>query len=351
MAFANMRGALTALIALISVIGSPLARDNDEVFQNYRHMDPEAMFDGGRNAGIMDGRIATITKEKITDRDKIDATGQVVAMGFIYTERASTHSDENLVLLIQGRLNKQGFDPGPLDGLIGPRTRAAIRDYQRRYGLTVDGKPSRLLLERLEREAGSEAWQDEFNESADIFASPEQRRLTFVTSRLMRGAAHLCPDDMTPLRDATPTDPDLCGFPVKLTDGDEFLASTDGKKIKISRGALRFVSDDDELAFVLAHELTHILSGHSGAMRGSSRKEAELEADRLGIYIVARAGYSIETAARLLPRLGEALPRLNEPHAAYHTLATRTAAMRRAIEEIATSDVRDELLISWQIAR
>ncbi len=65
-----------------------------------------------------------------------------------------------------------------------------------------------------------------------------------------------------------------------------------------------------------------------------------MEADRFGIYIIARAGYSTEVAARLLPRLGEALPSLNEPHAAYHTPAARTAAMRQAIEEIATKEVR-----------
>ena len=66
------------------------------------------------------------------------------------------HSDENLILLIQGRLKEQGLDPGPLDGLMGRRTRAAIEEYQRKSGLSVDGKPSRQLLERLVREPGIE---------------------------------------------------------------------------------------------------------------------------------------------------------------------------------------------------
>ena len=39
-------------------------------------------------------------------------------------------------------------------------------------------------------------------------------------------------------------------------------------------------------------------------MRGSLIKNAELEADRLGISIVARAGYNTETAARFLQGLG-----------------------------------------------
>ena len=70
-------------------------------------------------------------------------------------EGGSLLSDENLILLIQGRLKEQGFDPGPIDGLMGPRTRTAIRDYQRKYDIAVDGKPSRQLLERLEGEPGS----------------------------------------------------------------------------------------------------------------------------------------------------------------------------------------------------
>jgi len=40
---------------------------------------------------------------------------------------------------IQQALIDVGFDPGPKDGRMGPRTRAAIRDFQRSNGLTPDG--------------------------------------------------------------------------------------------------------------------------------------------------------------------------------------------------------------------
>ncbi len=190
-----------------------------------------------------------------------------------------------------------------------------------------------------------------FDNLADTSASLEQQRLAVVTARLGRGVAHLCPGGTTQPRGSTTAGPELCGYPVKLASGKRFRASTNSKVIGITKGTLRFVLSDDELAFVLAHELSHILFGHYGAVRGRKLKDAEKEADRLGIYIVARAGYSTEAAARLLPRLGEANPRLNKFHAAYHTLTARNAAMRRAIDEIATSDVRDELFISRQIAR
>ncbi len=55
----------------------------DLVINNGRVMDPETNFDAVRNVGIKDGTIALITKEKITGQKTIDATGQVVAPGFI----------------------------------------------------------------------------------------------------------------------------------------------------------------------------------------------------------------------------------------------------------------------------
>jgi hypothetical protein len=43
------------------------------------------------------------------------------------------------VRALQARLRALGFDPGPLDGLFGPRTQAAVRAFQRARGLEVDG--------------------------------------------------------------------------------------------------------------------------------------------------------------------------------------------------------------------
>jgi peptidoglycan hydrolase-like protein with peptidoglycan-binding domain len=37
-------------------------------------------------------------------------------------------------------LKDKGFDPGPVDGIMGPRTRAAIRSYQEKNTLDADGK-------------------------------------------------------------------------------------------------------------------------------------------------------------------------------------------------------------------
>lgn len=50
---------------------------------------------------------------------------------------------------IQQELAVHGYDAGPQDGVPGPKTRRAIREYQRDAGLGVDGCASRELLDHL----------------------------------------------------------------------------------------------------------------------------------------------------------------------------------------------------------
>lgn len=50
---------------------------------------------------------------------------------------------------LQRRLNALGFEIGTVDGLFGAQTREAIRAYQRRAGLPVDGHAGTHLLKRL----------------------------------------------------------------------------------------------------------------------------------------------------------------------------------------------------------
>ncbi|MHA6894935.1 lytic murein transglycosylase [Ralstonia pseudosolanacearum] len=52
---------------------------------------------------------------------------------------------------LQQRLADKGYDPGTIDGLIGDRTQAAIRAYQKDQHLPQDGYASRSLLARLEK--------------------------------------------------------------------------------------------------------------------------------------------------------------------------------------------------------
>jgi len=53
------------------------------------------------------------------------------------------------VASVQRRLGEFGYYHGPVDGVIGPRTRSAIAAFESRNGLVVDGTISRPLLNRL----------------------------------------------------------------------------------------------------------------------------------------------------------------------------------------------------------
>jgi membrane-bound lytic murein transglycosylase B len=52
---------------------------------------------------------------------------------------------------LQEQLIQLGLDPGKADGVLGSKTKAAIRGYQRQAGLPVDGYPSLDLLEHMRR--------------------------------------------------------------------------------------------------------------------------------------------------------------------------------------------------------
>ncbi|HEY1213584.1 MAG TPA: peptidoglycan-binding domain-containing protein, partial [Bryobacteraceae bacterium] len=46
----------------------------------------------------------------------------------------------------QQALKDKGFDPGPIDGIDGPKTDAAVREYQEKNNLVVDGRLNDQVL-------------------------------------------------------------------------------------------------------------------------------------------------------------------------------------------------------------
>ncbi|MBW3098645.1 peptidoglycan-binding domain-containing protein [Pseudohoeflea coraliihabitans] len=55
-----------------------------------------------------------------------------------------------LLVDIQTHLKRKGFYGGKVDGLIGPMSVAAIRNWQKKAGLEITGAPSALVLESLQ---------------------------------------------------------------------------------------------------------------------------------------------------------------------------------------------------------
>jgi membrane-associated protease RseP (regulator of RpoE activity) len=122
-----------------------------------------------------------------------------------------------------------------------------------------------------------------------------------------------------------------CFRPAVLSVLDNVDAHTEGARMVVYSGMLRFTESDDELAIVLAHELAHGLLG-----RELSVENAESEADYLGLYLVARAGYDVAVAAEFARRLGAEFPLALEERAGHiHPIsAARSIALADTLREI-----------------
>jgi hypothetical protein len=70
----------------------------------------------------------------------------------IYLLQLGHLNPRNDVAGAQSRLHHLGFGCGPIDGKLGPRTRAALRTFQRNHGLEVTGRlddPTQVKLEEV----------------------------------------------------------------------------------------------------------------------------------------------------------------------------------------------------------
>jgi len=155
-----------------------------------------------------------------------------------------------------------------------------------------------------------------------------------------------------------------CAFAIELGNADSINAYADGGRIMVTRGLIGFTRNDNELAFVVAKTMAHNMLGHAAMQRnaatigsiidslvsvrpdtsmligsgGIKAMPAELDAaaDRLALYLLARAGYGIDDAAMFWKRLhGTYPPTVLNGYVANHPATTaRVAAIDKAEAEI-----------------
>lgn len=114
-----------------------MAADYELVINDGRVMDPETNFDGVRNVGVKDGRIAAITTQKITGKETIDAKGMVVAPGFIDTHWHYHRPWSNKLALRDGRTSVMDLELGTHGPYIDQWYQERKGNSQVNYGQTV----------------------------------------------------------------------------------------------------------------------------------------------------------------------------------------------------------------------
>lgn len=132
-----------------------------------------------------------------------------------------------------------------------------------------------------------------------------------------------------------------CFRPAEIAVLDSVDVHSEGTRVVVYSGMLRFVESDDELAVVLGHELAHSLLGRPS---GSALEEAEV--DRLGLYLAARAGFDVSVAPELARRFAREFPFALEDRAwhSHRSSADRDAALASVVREIELKRERGEPL-------
>ena len=137
-----------------------------------------------------------------------------------------------------------------------------------------------------------------------------------------------------------------CAYDAQVLPGPDLAASADGRHVFISSALVSYVRSDDMLALVLGHEFAHDVLHHHQRLDqvGFARRTlgelgstpaslhlAEREADYVGLYLTARAGYDISEAPEFWRRFPDAAGDLGWSHPSAAERAANLAATRDEI--------------------
>jgi len=138
--------------------------------------------------------------------------------------------------------------------------------------------------------------------------------------------------------------PDMaCDYSFMLVDSEKHSARAYKREIAVDFGAAKLLKRDDEIAFLVAHELAHLLLGHTLPERIKELDEykmrniMEKDADALGIRLMISAGYDpkgAETALRSTDLLDSGpITRFLNYHGPYMLVDERILYLRNVLGE------------------
>jgi len=168
----------------------------------------------------------------------------------------------------------------------------------------------------------------------------------------------------------------VCDYPFHVVQDDAVNATADSETMEVYTGMIRFVENDDELALILGHELAHNtmehiqksegnyvagalvgavfgailgvdLSGVGGRIgAGAFSQEFEAEADYVGVYYAARAGFDVSGVAKLWRRMAARNPgSIHLSGSTHPSSAKRFIAIEKTAEEVTAKKTKGEALV------
>lgn len=157
---------------------------------------------------------------------------------------------------------------------------------------------------------------------------------------------------------------EACAFNVEVGNTDLVNAYGDGFRILLTRGMIAAVRDDQELAYVVAREMAHNMLGHplrmnqqataGGIIDNLARPRPDLStmsglsglrpmppsfdvaADRLSVYLLARAGYKLDGLVPFWRRMATTYPTsIPNAYSALHPATERRiATLEQAVRDV-----------------
>lgn len=100
-----------------------------------------------------------------------------------------------------------------------------------------------------------------------------------------------------------------CGGKLSLISSNDRNAWSDGTHVAVTTGMMELAKDDDEIAFVIAHEMAHNILGHAHSSSAgifglglgvSKSRRNELDADQFAVKLMSAAGYRGEAGVSFL---------------------------------------------------
>ncbi len=119
------------------------------------------------------------------------------------------------------------------------------------------------------------------------------KRAQNILIKILDANQNLCADKSQNLK---------CNVTIFVIPNSKINANTYEQNINVNIGTMRLLDDDNELAFIIAHETAHAMLGHAGKGKEDAinnpkiRAQMEKDADNMGILLMKNAKYNPQGA-------------------------------------------------------